>query len=101
MKADRFAKLTEMGARVPLMPIVDPSAHPSRGKVLAVRLSTSMPAAEAERIEAMAREHAMASGERPSQSELVRAGLELLAGMTVRDRQAVLDRLLKLKRGPQ
>lgn len=100
MKADRIAQLVRTQGQTPLLPQVDPSPQPQREKALAVRLSTSMPAAEAERIEVMAREHAMTSGEKPSQSELVRAGLELLANMKVPEREAVLARLMKLKRGP-
>ena len=99
MKADRFAKLTEMGAQAPLMPLVGQLSRPEPDRVLVARLSASMMPTEVDRIEAMAREHARSTGDKPTQSEMIRAGLELLSAMPLADRQAVLERLPKIKRG--
>ena len=99
MKADRFAKLTELGAQAPLMPLVGQTSQSEPDRVLVTRLSASMMPAEVERIEVMAREHARATGDKPTQSEMIRAGLELLSTMSLVERQAVLDRLPKFKRG--
>lgn len=99
MKADRLAKLAQMGSLAPLLPVVDPEPHRKPDRVPAVRLSTSLPQSEVDRLEEMGREHALATGEKPTQSELMRAGLELLAGMTVADRNAVIAKLLPMRRG--
>lgn len=94
-RPDRFAKLTQMGAQAPLMPLVSlPPSKPAATPPVA-RLSVSMPPHEAERAEGLARELAMATGDKPTTSELVRAGLELLAALKLPERQAVLARLVK------
>lgn len=98
----RLDKLVQHGKTAPLMPVVStapasvvPEKPPTGSRV--ARISVSMPPAEADRIEVLAKEVARATGDKPTTSELVRAGLELLAGMSAQERHATLSKMAKLR----
>ena len=94
----RLDKLVRHGQQAPLMPLLvppTPSVAPAASRVS--RISVSMSRAEAECIEELAKEVARATGDKPTTSELVRAGLELMAGMTAEKRHTVLAKLSKLR----
>lgn len=93
---DRFAKLSTLGKQTPFVPLAHaPVPQPKAG--LVARLSVSLPPSEAEHIEVLAKEAARATGDKPTQSELVRAGLVLLASLPLADRLAALGRLPKVR----
>lgn len=103
-KPDRFAKLTQLGAQAPLMPLVgqlvgQPSASVEKTAVggRVARVSVSMPPAEVERVESLARELALATGDKPTTSALVRAGLALLAALPLSERQAAIAQLAVIR----
>lgn len=100
MKPDRLAKLVKMSAQAPLMPLAVPgpqlAGKTSPGGYVA-RLSVSLPPSEADVAGELARKVAMATGDKPTQSELMRAGLMLLAGLSLADLQATLARVPKVR----
>lgn len=99
MKADQFEKLKRLSAQAPLMPLVGQSPAPQKKvqRPPVARLSVSLPQGEAERIEELARAHALATGDKPTGSELVRAGLMILDSLAPKDRQAALAKVPKLR----
>jgi hypothetical protein len=56
-----------------------------------------MPPAEVERVESLARELALATGDKPTTSALVRAGLALLAALPLSERQAAIAQLAVIR----
>ena len=100
-KPDRFGKLTAVMAHAPLTPLVAVPAPaqpvPAPVKALVARLSVSLPPAEAECIEVLAKESARATGDKPTVSEVVRAGLMLLAALPPAERLAAIGRVPKVR----